>query len=64
MVESGLGIALVFDDLVDYQDSDLVCRPIAPEIAIPVSLIWKKYQIFSETVQALLTLVKQSMGVD
>lgn len=64
MVESGLGIALVFDDLVDYQDSDLVCRPIAPEISIPVSLIWKKYQIFSETVQALLTLVKQSMGVD
>lgn len=64
LVESGLGIALVFDDLVGYHDAELTCRPITPEIAVPVNLIWKKYQIFSDTTQALLTAVKAAIGKD
>lgn len=58
LVESGLGIALVFDDLVDYRHADLVCRPITPAITTKVNLIWKKYQIFSDPAQALLDLIK------
>lgn len=60
LVESGLGIALVFNNLVAYDDqSDLVMRPIIPEISVPVNLIWKKYQIFSDAAEALLTLIRQ-----
>lgn len=59
MVESGLGIALAFDDLVDYQNSDLVCKPITPRISVGVNLIWKKYQIFSDASQALLDLIEK-----
>lgn len=58
MVEGGLGIALVLDNLVDYHDTDLICRPITPEINVNVSLIWKKYQVFSDTTQAFLNLIK------
>lgn len=58
MVEGGLGIALVLDNLVDYHDTNLVCRPISPEITVNVSLIWKKYQVFSDTAQAFLNLIK------
>lgn len=64
LVESGLGIALVFDDLVDYHDNDLVCLPIVPAITTSVSLIWKKYQIFSNSAQALLDLIKTEIPFD
>ena len=62
LVESGLGIALVFDDLVDYHSTNLVCLPLKPEFATSVSLIWKKYQFFSETTQALLTIIKNKLA--
>ncbi|WP_057879481.1 LysR family transcriptional regulator [Companilactobacillus kimchiensis] len=58
LVESGLGIALIFDDLVDYQNDDLVCLPIEPALETNVNLIWKKYQVFSDSSQALLSLIK------
>ncbi|RRK09943.1 LysR family transcriptional regulator [Lactiplantibacillus garii] len=58
LVESGLGIALVFDDLVDYHDTELVCRPITPAITVRPHLIWKKYQLFSGPAQALLDLIQ------
>ncbi|ENZ6558335.1 LysR family transcriptional regulator substrate-binding protein [Enterococcus faecium] len=57
LVESGLGIALVLDDLVDYHSTNLVCLPLKPELTTSVSLIWKKYQVFSETTQVLLKII-------
>lgn len=57
LVESGLGIAMVFDDLVDYSNSDYICVPLTPEIKTDVNLIWKKYQVFSKPAQALLDLL-------
>lgn len=62
LVESGLGIALVFDDLVDYTDTNLTCRPITPAITVGVNLIWKKYQIFSDTTQTFLAMVKAQLS--
>lgn len=61
MVESGLGIALVFDNLVDYSHSDYICLPLEPEIGVNVNLIWKKYQIFSDPAQFLLNLIQKDI---
>lgn len=60
LVESGLGIALVFDNLVNYDNSELICVPITPKINMTVNLIWKRYQIFSDVSEALLTLIRNA----
>lgn len=55
MVEEGLGYAICFDKLVNISgDSPLCFRPLTPEITVPMSIIWKKYQVFSKPTQKFL----------
>lgn len=60
MVEEGMGYALCFDQLINTAgDSQLCFRPLVPESKIGMSLIWKRYQIFSKAAQAFLQKVKE-----
>ena len=54
MVEGGLGYAVITDNLISYKDSDLVFIPLKPELRISMSLIWKRYQVFSTPSAAFL----------
>lgn len=48
MVEAGVGYAVTLDKLANTsEDSTLCFRPLAPVLASGMSVIWKKYQIFS-----------------
>ena len=50
MVEQGMGCALTLDKLVDTMAGNGLCfRPLKPRLEENLSLVWKKYQIFSLT---------------
>lgn len=55
MVEEGLGYAICFDKLINVSgDSNLCFRPLTPKIESHMSIVWKKYQVFSKTTQKFL----------
>jgi len=55
MVEEGLGYAICFDKLINVSgDSNLCFRPLEPQIKNHMSIIWKKYQVFSKPTQKFL----------
>lgn len=48
MVEAGVGYAVTLDKLANTSEDSALCfRPLAPALASGMSVIWKKYQIFS-----------------
>ncbi len=60
MVEAGMGYALCLDQLINTTgDSSLCFRPLLPEARVEMSLIWKKYQVFSKASQAFLQKVRE-----
>lgn len=55
MVDEGMGYAISFDKLINVTgDSSLCFRPLKPDLEIGMSIIWKKYQIFSKPVEKFL----------
>jgi len=55
MVEEGLGYAICFDKLVNVSGNSNLCfRPLTPKIESHMSIIWKKYQVFSKPTQRFL----------
>ena len=61
MVEEGMGYALCFDQLINTTGNSQLCfRPLVPESQVGMSLIWKKYQVFSKAAQAFLQKVKET----
>lgn len=62
LVEAGLGYAITIDQLVNTgPDSPLCFRPLYPRLEAGLSLIWKKYQVFSPAAQLFLDRMKQSV---
>ncbi len=58
MVEEGLGYALGFDKIINTCGSPLVFRPLNPTMEAEMSVIWKKYQIFSKAADKFLAHLK------
>ena len=55
MVDEGMGYAISFDKLINVSgDSNLCFRPLAPKLEVGMSIIWKKYQVFSKASQLFL----------
>lgn len=55
MVKAGLGYSFALDNIVDVsQDSSVCFRPLYPKLEASMSLIWKKYQIFSKAAEKYL----------
>ncbi len=58
--KAGLGCAVTFDRLVDTSpESGLCFRPLVPELATRMYVIWKKYQVFSPAAELLLKELQQ-----
>ncbi len=61
LVSEGLGYALCFDKIVNTTgDNDLCFRPLTPPLEIKMSIIWKKYQVFSKPAEKFLEVLRQS----
>ncbi len=55
MVEEGLGYAVGFDNIINTSGKSSLCfRPLFPEKKESMSIIWKKYQIFSKASEKFL----------
>ena len=55
MVEEGMGYALCLDNIINTTgDSELCFRPFSPPLELGVSLVWKRYQVFSKAAEKFL----------
>ncbi len=63
LVEEGLGYAICFDKIINTSgDSRLCFRPLAPRLEAEMSIIWKKYQIFSKPAEKFLQILINNLN--
>lgn len=63
LVEEGLGYAICFDNIIHTSKSGNLCfRPLAPELTTEMSIIWKKYQVFSKPAEKFLSALRESFS--
>lgn len=62
LVKKGLGAAFTLDGAaMPYFNSDVAFRPLEPKIEVTSVLVWKKYQVISPTVKALIDYVRYAI---
>lgn len=55
MVEEGIGYALCLDHIINTSGKSPLCfRPLAPALEENISIIWKKYQVFTKASEYFL----------
>lgn len=60
MVEEGLGYAIGFDKIINTSGNSNLCfRPLSPTREDNMSIIWKKYQIFSKASEKFMQKIKE-----
>lgn len=60
LVEEGLGYAIGIDKIIHTQESSPLCFcPLEPKIESDLSIIWKKYQVFSKPASQFLLKIKE-----
>lgn len=60
MADEGMGYVLGFDKLVNVSGNSNLCfRPLEPKIEASMSIVWKKYQVFSKPAQKFLRVLQE-----
>ena len=60
LVDEGLGYAIGLDKMINTTgDSRLCFRPLKPNIEIEMSIVWKKYQMFSKAAEKFIQKIKE-----
>ena len=60
MVEEGLGYAVGFDKIINTSGNSSLCfRPLSPVREESMSIIWKKYQIFSKASEKFIQKIEE-----
>ena len=60
LVDEGLGYAIGFDKIINLTDDSSLCfRPLQPNIEIEMSLVWKKYQIFTKAAAQFMKKIEE-----
>lgn len=63
MVDEGLGVALCLDKIINVSgDSSLCFRPLKPKLEVGMSLVWKKYQVFSKAVEKFILKMQEGIN--
>lgn len=63
LVDERMGYALGFDKLINTTgDSSLCFRPLDPPLETEMSVIWKKYQVFSKPVAKFISVLRESFS--
>ena len=64
MVEEGLGYAIGFDKIINTSGNSILCfRPLSPKREAGMSIIWKKYQIFSKASEKFIEKIKELSAI-
>lgn len=65
MVEEGLGYAISLDKIINTAGNSNLCfRPLNPGLEEEMSIIWKKYQIFSKPAKKFITMLKEYLNAE
>lgn len=60
MAHEGMGYVLCFDKLVNVSGNSNLCfRPLKPKTEAGMSIVWKKYQVFSKPAQKFLQILQE-----
>ena len=60
MVEEGIGCAVTLDKLINVTGSGTLCfRPLSPRLESGLSIVWKKYQVFSAAAELFLERIQE-----
>lgn len=63
MVDEGVGCALCLDKLVNTTSNSHLCfKPFEPKMEAPLTIVWKKYQVFSKAAQVFLQELRDEFG--
>ena len=63
MVADGLGYMLCLDRILNVTgDSPMCFRPLMPEVKAHMSIVWKKYQVFSKPSQRFLEMLRLTLS--
>ncbi len=63
MVDEGLGIALCLDKIINVSgDSSLCFHPLKPKLEVGMSLVWKKYQVFSKAAEKFILKMQEGIN--
>ena len=62
MVKDGLGYAFSLENVINPTDSDLCFKPLSPALKANMSIVWKKYQIFSKPAEKFLIKLQELTG--
>lgn len=63
MVDEGLGVALCLDKIINASgDSSLCFRPLKPRLEVGMSLVWKKYQVFSKAAEKFILKMQDNVN--
>lgn len=64
MVEEGLGYAIGFDKIINTSGNSNLCfRPLTPKREASMSMIWKKYQVFSKASEKFMQKMKELLKI-
>lgn len=63
MVEAGVGYAVTLDRLANTSANSSLCfRPLTPTLEAGLSIVWKKYQVFSPASELFLKKLKEKLA--
>ena len=63
LVEEGLGYAVGLDRIINTTGKSALCfRPLAPLLENEMSIIWKKYQLFSKPAEKFITILQEYLN--
>lgn len=62
LVDEGLGYAICFDKIINTTGTSSLCfRPLVPMLEQEMSVIWKKYQVFSKPAEKFIEVLRESL---
>lgn len=65
MVDEGMGYAISYDKIINTSCTSNLCyRPLSRQLEIKMSLVWKKYQVFTKAAQRFLTKMQEEVLTD
>lgn len=60
LVDEGLGYAICLDKIINTTGNSNLCfRPLVPKLEDEISIIWKKYQIFSKPAEKFIAVLQE-----
>ena len=62
MVQEGVGYALCLDKIINTSDnSNLIFKPLEPELKVNLDIVWKKHQVFSKAAKLFLSEIQKEI---